>query len=397
MEAPFTEDRNVSGRPAATTLPTVGWYPNPADDQAVRWWDGAAWTERVGTVLASDDVALHRAGLFDYATSADSSLEYAEKIEEIRVRAKQMIRDKSVIEFLPEVKHRNWANRALLPELMQRDLANLILGAFNSHSESVIKNLRYANLSGSHERIYKAYRDANKAGYALGIGINYDYCRLRVDELLMCWNYHAAKKMEAAEASDRRAALREENKVQVELTAERAKLEKELEHYMNALASLQANGDGEGVERMMHLLEDINQRIADVDYRSANIRAGYVYVISNVGAFGGGIVKIGMTRRLEPMDRVKELSNASVPFRYDVHALFFSTDAVSVEAMLHRTFDEQRVNKINRRREFFYARPSQVLEVLREHAVELVEWTEPAAAAEYRMGLGLGTDDNDEF
>jgi hypothetical protein len=177
--------------------------------------------------------------------------------------------------------------------------------------------------------------------------------------------------------------------VQVELAAERTKLEKEREHYQNAFAALEAKGDDEGALRMLELLEDIDRRIADVDYRAANIRAGYVYVISNVGTLGDNIVKIGMTRRLEPMDRVKELSNASVPFRYDVHALFFSTDAVSVETMLHNAFDDYRVNKINRRREFFYVKPHQVLEALKERKVELVEWTEVATAAEYRLGLGL--------
>src|SRR6201999_1244228 len=97
--------------------------------------------------------------------------------------------------------------------------------------------------------------------------------------------------------------------------------------------------------------------IAANDFRIANIRAGYVYVISNIGAFGPNIVKIGMTRRLDPMDRVRELGDASVPFRYDVHALHFSEDAVGVEAELHRRFAHGRVNRINLRREYFYTTP----------------------------------------
>ncbi|MFD0043761.1 GIY-YIG nuclease family protein [Pseudarthrobacter scleromae] len=123
------------------------------------------------------------------------------------------------------------------------------------------------------------------------------------------------------------------------------------------LDALIANGDLEGAECMRAKIAEDDLALADVERREANIRAGYVYVISNIGAFGENMVKIGMTRRLEPMDRVNELGDASVPFRFDVHALFYSDDAVTTEAMLHRTFAEQRVNKVNLRREFFRVTP----------------------------------------
>ena len=121
-----------------------------------------------------------------------------------------------------------------------------------------------------------------------------------------------------------------------EIEREQARLEKERQHYLNALAALEANGDTEGADRMRAQLDDVDKAIEDVDYRAANVRAGYVYVISNVGAFGERMVKVGMTRRLEPMDRIRELSDASVPFNFDVHALFFSEDAVGIEAEMHR-------------------------------------------------------------
>ena len=135
-------------------------------------------------------------------------------------------------------------------------------------------------------------------------------------------------------------------------------------------------------------LDEINQAIENVDYRAANQRAGYVYVISNIGAFGERMVKIGMTRRLDPMDRVNELGDASVPFRFDVHALFFSENAVGVETALHQTFAAQRVNKVNHRREFFYATSSEVLAALRKQVGAVTEFTETAAAEEYRLGQG---------
>jgi len=136
---------------------------------------------------------------------------------------------------------------------------------------------------------------------------------------------------------------------------------------------------------MRALIADVDRAIEDVDYRAANIRAGYVYVISNVGAFGEHMVKIGMTRRLAPMDRVTELGDASVPFRFDVHALFFANDAIDIEAMLHRQFAEHRVNKVNLRREFFRVTPADVLDALKEHNVEVLEFKESADAPEFRM------------
>lgn len=125
--------------------------------------------------------------------------------------------------------------------------------------------------------------------------------------------------------------------------------------------------------------------LEEVDYRAANARAGYVYVISNLGAFGERIVKIGMTRRLDPQDRVRELGDASVPFRFDVHALHFSADAFGIEAELHRRFDDRRVNRVNGRKEFFYATPLEVKEHLKDLTGELLTYDESAEAIEYRQ------------
>jgi hypothetical protein len=122
-----------------------------------------------------------------------------------------------------------------------------------------------------------------------------------------------------------------------------------------------------------------------VEAREANIRAGYVYVISNIGSFGPAMVKIGMTRRLDPEDRVRELGDASVPFRFDIHALIFSEDAVGLEGKLHAALSEQRVNKVNVRREFFYAEPAQVRELLGQIAGQhLLQYHDVPEAVEWR-------------
>jgi hypothetical protein len=132
-------------------------------------------------------------------------------------------------------------------------------------------------------------------------------------------------------------------------------------------------------------LAEIADAIHGVEEREANIRAGYVYVISNVGAFGERMVKIGMTRRLEPLDRVRELGDASVPFRYDVHALFFSEDAVGIETKLHQGLADKRVNRVNLRREFFYATPKEVEAMLASLDGSLLSFVEQPEADEWHQ------------
>ena len=131
-------------------------------------------------------------------------------------------------------------------------------------------------------------------------------------------------------------------------------------------------------------LVEVDAGIADVDYREANQRAGYVYVISNIGSFGDGVYKIGMTRRLDPMERVRELGDASVPFTFDVHALIFSDDAPKLEAALHRKFADRRVNMVNNRREFFRVSLDEIEKVVMANYDKTVEFTETAEAEQYR-------------
>jgi hypothetical protein len=135
---------------------------------------------------------------------------------------------------------------------------------------------------------------------------------------------------------------------------------------------------------------EIERALEGVQARAANIRAGYVYVISNRGAFGERMVKIGLTRRLDPRDRIYELGDASVPFRYDVHALVFSDDAVGLEARLHQALAAVRVNLVNPRREFFYATPGEVRAHLAQHAGHLLDFVEEPEAAEWRQSEGNG-------
>ncbi len=170
-----------------------------------------------------------------------------------------------------------------------------------------------------------------------------------------------------------------------EIEREQERLRKEERHYNNALESLRANGDETAVAKAEEKLAEIQAALSGLADRAANVRAGYVYVISNVGAFSGRVVKVGMTRRLEPMDRVRELGDASVPFRYDVHTLIFSNDAVGLETNLHQALVHARVNMVNARREFFYATPHEVRQLLEKFQGDLLSFTEEPEAVEWRQ------------
>jgi hypothetical protein len=326
-------------------------------------------------------VDLQNVGFFDFEHPAQSSADLATELEAVRYAIKQTIQSKRAVSTASGFTFNNSQSQG---KKFMGDMAKVLLRAYNAEAENAIKATRAGNLAVAQTRLTKAAEQIAKSGTMIDLHIEPEFHQLRLKEIALANQHLQVLAREKEMERDRRAELREQAKAAAELEREKERLNKEQAHYVATMAALQANGDLEGAARMQAKIEDVERAIADVDYRAANARAGYVYVISNVGAFGERMVKIGMTRRLEPMDRVNELGDASVPFRFDVHALFFADDAVAIEAMLHRTFAAQRVNKVNLRREFFYTTPDEVLEVLKSHAVEIVEYTIAPAAVEFR-------------
>lgn len=336
-------------------------------------------------VSVHDQAGLQDAGLFAYSHPAEGSAQLAAELEGVRSQIKDMVRSKSAITATSNFMFNNSAKQG---QKFVTQMSQIMLRAYNAEAENCVKTVKAGNLQTAQARLSKAREQIMKQGTMIDLSVSPEYHRLRLIELSLASRHLEAVQAEKEAERERKAELREQRRVEQELAQAREKLEKELSHYQTTLAALEAKGDSEGAARMRELVLDAERAIADVDYRAANIRAGYVYVISNVGAFGENVVKIGMTRRLEPMDRVRELGDASVPFTFDVHALFFAEDAVGVEAMLHRTFAEQRVNKINTRREFFYVHPTQVLEALKQHRVEVVEFETGYKAEEFQLSRG---------
>ena len=187
--------------------------------------------------------------------------------------------------------------------------------------------------------------------------------------------------------------MREAARLQKEIEAQRKKMEKEQTHYQTAyeklLKQLEEDPDNSDLlakkSELENQLNDIDRAIKDIDYREANQRAGYVYIISNIGAFGENVYKIGMTRRLDPQDRVDELGDASVPFNFDVHAMIFSDDAPALEAALHKAFEDRKLNMVNTRREFFNVTLDEIKEVVKENFDKTVEFVDVPDAEQFRV------------
>lgn len=287
-----------------------------------------------------------------------------------------------------------WIGARKHAEKLRSEVARLqgLIDQYGLQAENCVKAVRAGNLSTAQKRLTTAQEQIARLGTMIDLSITSYFHQLRLRELELANRHLRAVQEEKKADRAHREELREQRKAEKELAAEKARLEKERGHYANTIAALEANGDIEGAERMRARLADVEHAIENVDYRAANIRAGYVYVISNVGSFGPDVVKIGLARRLEPMDRVNELGDASVPFRFDVHALFFADDALSIEAMLHQHFADRRINQINLRREYFRATPTEVREVLKAHSVELLDFRLEPAAEEYMATRALRGD-----
>lgn len=280
---------------------------------------------------------------------------------------------------------------------MVKDMQKLLLRAFNVECDDIVDKVKISNFERSKERIFKISEQISKLGKIMSIYITKEYIDLKIQEVCLALDFQQKKQEEKEKLKELKEQQREEAKAQKEIEEARKKLQKEQSHYSNALDSVMAqiakNGEtAELLEKKKALeeqIEDTKKAIEDVDYRDANKRAGYVYIISNIGAFGENVYKIGMTRRLDPMERVDELGDASVPFGFDVHALIFTEDAPGLESALHTAFESKKVNKINYRREFFRVSLDEIKEEVRKNFDKTVEWIDIPEAEQYRQSILL--------
>lgn len=358
-----------------------------AENAALRARLEVAGTDANEVVLLDDERILQDVGIYRYHHPLENALAYRSRLDELATRIAGMVKADAAIE-----KSSMFTFNGSLAKgrRMTGDLGKLMLRAYNAEADNAVRSLRVGNAVTSKKRLEASRTAIASLGRMMEMRISDAFHALRIEEIELFADFLMKKQEERETAREERERLREERKVALELAAERERLDKERSHLVTAIEKLQAihSGDPE-LERR---LAELDGAIARNDYRVANIRAGYVYVISNRGAFGDHVVKIGLTRRLEPLERINELGDASVPFRFDVHALYFSEDAVTLENELHQHFSNGRLNWANTRREFFFATPAEVRAVLAEKVGNLLEFTELAESTEYLQSVHYWAD-----
>jgi len=274
-----------------------------------------------------------------------------------------------------------------------------ILRIFNAECDNAFLNLTVKSVNTQRNRIAKSFETLNKLFEAEKLQMPNELLEIKLEMLNLTFTYEQKKEEEAEQRRYIREQLAEEEKVRREIEREKAKLEKEESQFRNEVSKLMeymnvAESDvdkrlyADKINELDEKLKELGKDKANVLERETNTRAGFVYVISNIGSFGENVYKIGMTRRLEPMDRIKELSSASVPFVFDVHAMIFSQDAPALETILHKEFRQYEVNKINPRKEFFKLDLDKIEKVVKEHHNATVSFTHYAQAKEYRESVG---------
>lgn len=348
-------------------------------------------------VVLDDEILFQEFGLYKPRYEFANSTEYKIKLNSIRELQKAMIKAGTAV-----TANRNWTvnNSASQGKKMVSDMQKLLLRAFNSDCEEAISKVKYNNFDASLKKITASKDAISKLGTIMSLSISIKYYELKVQELALAFEYAQKKQEEKEEQKMLREQMREEAKLQREIEEARKTIEKEKRHYSNALdraerAYASATSDidkeiwKEKMDELQAHLNEIEKNLKDIDYREANKRAGYVYIISNIGSFGENVYKIGMTRRLEPQERVDELGDASVPFNFDVHAMIFSDDAPKLEAALHNEFSDRKINMVNQRREFFRVTLDEIEEAVKKNFDKSVEFKRIPDAEQYRQSLKM--------
>lgn len=274
----------------------------------------------------------------------------------------------------------------------------LTLRAFNGECESLIAKVKWNNVNQMKERIKKSFETINKIGESQTVTIQSEYLDLKIKELTLEYEYQLKRQKEKEELRAAQEELREEEKARREFEQAQKEAEKEEDNYEKALEKARkeiglASGDKHDklqaqIEKLEQELKEAHEKKERAMSMAQQTKRGHVYIISNIGSFGEQVYKIGMTRRLEPVDRIKELGDASVPFQFDIHAMIYSEDAPTLENELHKAFANKKVNMLNYRKEFFKVTLDDIEQKTKEIGLE-TEFIRLPEAMEYRETLAI--------
>ena len=342
--------------------------------------------------VANGNLNLQEFGFFERQYSFSDSTKYKDKLDSLRMQQKSMVKNGTAGRIITPMLLNNSKSKG---KAMQNQLIKAALRGFNGEADALLVKVSVVNVDNKIKALRKVFEQLNKMYSRNLIEITYPYLDLKIEELRLAAEYELQKQEEKELLREQREKEREDKKLQAEIKSKRKQLEKDRDHFKNMVAKvteLLKEAKNDEVDELRRQLAEYQDKLSeldeieeDIDYREGHATAGYVYVISNIGSFGEDVYKIGVTRRLEPLERIRELSSASVPFQFDVHALIFSEEAFALETELHNQLANYKVNKVNGRKEYFKVPFDEIRSILATHKELTVELNEDAEAFEYRQ------------
>jgi hypothetical protein len=299
-------------------------------------------------------------GIYKPHFTYETPEKYKQALEQYRNRARDLVRKGQAA-----VCSVNWTvgNSKSEGNRMAKQYEKLVLRAFNGECEAALADVSWNNAARMEERIRKSFEAINKLGEVMHVTLTAGYMKLKLMELQLTHEYQDKRYQEKEEQRRIREQIREEERAQKEIEKAKEDAEAEETTYQKALAQVREEAAKATGAQLQKLTEQVSSFEAKLDEarrkkeraiaRAPLTKSGFVYVISNIGAFGENVVKIGMTRRMEPMERIDELGGASVPFPFDLHVMLYSDNAPELETALHQLFADRRMNLVNPRKEFY--------------------------------------------
>jgi len=351
--------------------------------------------------LANDTLELQEFGFFERRYNFSDSTRYKDALDTLRMGQKDMVKNGRAGEIISPMLLDNSQSKG---RAMQNQLIKAAIRGFNGEADALLVKVTVSNVDKKVQALRKAFEQINKMYQRNMVCLTLPYLESKIEELRLAAEYEMQKQEEKELLREQREKEKEDKKLQAEIANRRKQLEKDRKHFKQMLANVEEiikTASPDEIDKLKSQLSEYQDKLSeldeieeDIDYREGHATAGYVYIISNIGAFGEDVYKIGVTRRLEPMDRIRELGSASVPFQFDVHALIFSEEAFALESELHNKFAKYKVNKVNGRKEYFKVPFAEIKAVLDSHKELAIELTETAEAFEYRQGILMETKTN---
>lgn len=339
-----------------------------------------------------DELELESFALYEPIFSFAHSTEYKIELGNLRDKEKQIIKSKKAV-FVPQ--HATLTSTPAQGKQILHDLSKLLLRSFNESCDAYISHVKANNIDIYEKRILESFNTSNELASSLNIYIEEEYLLLKIEELHLAYEYSVKQEQEKEEEQAYKRQVNKDKNLNNEFIEKRKVVRKKQRHYLNSLKQVKnklSESDNKTEEKMLKerqkeidkKLIEIDKTLKEIDERETNKKAGYIYIISNVGAFGKDVYKIGMTRSLNPIEEIEKMNNTSVPFAFDVHAIFFSENALDLEKKLHRTFYNNQINLLNQYKNFFKLPLQEIQDAISEDYNQSIAFVDDYEAEQFR-------------